>query len=58
MNIQSISATPYNNLQNKSTPTFGAIHPCLYYVKSGDGSYRMVTDGDLIKNTLQKKIRI
>lgn len=56
MNIQSISATPYNNLQNKSTPTFGAIHPCLYYVKSGDGSYRMVTDGDLIKNTLQKKL--
>ena len=55
MNIQSISATPYTN-QNKSTPTFGAIHPCLYYVKVGDGSYKMVTDGDLIKNTLQKKI--
>ena len=55
MNIQSISATPYN-YQNKSTPTFGAIHPCLYYVKVGDGSYKMVTDGDLIKNTLQKKI--
>lgn len=57
MNIQSISVTPYN-YQNKSTPTFGAIHPCLYYVKVGDGSYKMVTDPDLIKNTLQKKIVI
>lgn len=57
MNIQSINVTPYN-YQNKSTPTFGAIHPCLYYVKVGDGSYKMVTDPDLIKNTLQKKIVI
>lgn len=56
MNIQSISATPYNNLQNKSTPTFGAIHPSLYYVKVGDGTYQMVMDSDLIKNTLQKKL--
>lgn len=57
MNIQSINVTPYN-YQSKSTPTFGAIHPCLYYVKVGDGSYKMVTDPDLIKNTLQKKIVI
>ena len=57
MNIQSINVAPYN-YQNKSTPTFGAIHPCLYYVKVGDGSYKMITDPDLIKNTLQKKIVI
>ena len=55
MNIQPISVNSYNN-QNKSKPSFGAIHPCLYYVKKGEQSYQLVTDADLIKNTLQKKI--
>ena len=55
MHIQPINVTPYNN-QNKSKPSFGAIHPCLYYVKRGDKSYELITDAELIKNTLQKKI--
>lgn len=55
MNIQPISVNSYNN-QNKSKPSFGAIHPCMYYVKKGEQSYELVTDSELIKNVLQKKI--
>ena len=55
MNIHPIGVNQYNN-QNKSKPSFGSIHPCLYYVKTGEGSFKLVTDADLIKNNLQKKV--
>jgi hypothetical protein len=55
MNIQSISVTPYN-YQNKSKPSFGAIHPTRYFEMVDENTYRQIVDADLIKNTLQKKI--
>ena len=55
MNIQSISVTPYN-YQNKSKPSFGAIHPTRYFEMVDENTYRQIIDADLIKNTLQKKI--
>lgn len=55
MNIQSITPASYNN-QNNSRPTFGAIHPCQYFIKRGENTYELVSDAELIKNNLQRKL--
>lgn len=57
MKISAFSVRNMNNNSNKnSKPTFGAIHPCLYFEKVGENSFKLITDNDLIKNTLQKNI--
>lgn len=56
MNIQAVNGQNYRSNTIKSTPTFGAIHPCLYYLKTGEDSYKLITDADLIKNNLQRKL--
>ncbi|MBE7712650.1 MAG: hypothetical protein E7Z87_02790 [Cyanobacteria bacterium SIG26] len=55
MNITSVKVTDYSK-NNNYKPSFGAIHPCLYFEKVGEDSFRLITDNDLIKNTLQKNI--
>lgn len=58
MKIQSNNCNFCNNYQitKGKTPTFGAIHPCLYFEKVDADTFKLITDNNLIKNTLQKNI--
>jgi hypothetical protein len=57
MKIENVCMNNYSktNVNNRTTPSFQAIHPTRYYIKCADGQYRKVTNNDTVQY-LQKKI--
>jgi hypothetical protein len=58
MKIDNVCINNYKtktNANNRTTPTFQAIHPTRYYLKCADGQYRKVTSKEIIQH-LQKKV--
>jgi hypothetical protein len=58
MKIDNVCINNYKtktNANNRTTPSFQAIHPTRYYLKCADGQYRKITSNEIIQY-LQKKI--
>jgi hypothetical protein len=57
MKVESICITNRNNATHvkKQNPSFQAIHPANYFIKSQDGNYLRVTNTNIIQ-ALQKKV--